>query len=871
MEKLEHQFLDHYFEKSAAIYPDVIAIEHGVKEYTYAETNAMANRFAHYLIEKGMGPEEKVVILLPRCAEVYILMLGVLKSGGAYIPLDPEIPAERVNFIMEDSEAKILITSNEILEKLAPVLKLHPLFNLDKHLEDLKSLPDTIPLVMNRTLNDLCYIIYTSGTTGKPKGVMLEHRNVDNYIRGAQIIYPIDSTYRALQGFSISFDASVEEIWVTFSVGATLVVGTYDIMRSGDQFAARVNQLNISFLSCIPTLLSMVDEDIPSLKILIFGGEVCCSELAHRWCKPGRLVYNTYGPTEATVIATYAVLDCQNAVKIGKALPGYEVLIINDQLEPVGENEEGEILIGGESIARGYLHQVELTAQKFLTIDHFKGIPERYYRTGDMARYSPEGEISFIGRMDSQVKIRGYRIELCEIESALSEHPAVRDNVVIVMEDMPGNKRIIAYVVKRDNAITDLSDLRQFLSAKIPVYMVPSAFVYLDEFPLTPNGKIDRKALPSHVETEVDSTNLKNGPQTETEISLSAIWSEILQIRIIGIDENFFEMGGHSILAVMLIVKIEKEIGVRLPLAILFEHGNIRDMAKMIDNQTKINNWGSLVPIKSKGSKPPLYLVHGAGLNLLLYNTLVSYLDPEQPVFGLQAKGLDGIDEPLGTIEEIAAYYLEEIYKVDQSGTYALAGFSMGGHIAYEMARQLVSSNHRVSFLGVFDTIADDVSDDYLPIFIRIARRINRLHHQIIWNTKTFFKKTSHEKDEFFAYKIKSIKQRITKDDYTLHPEGVSEGKQSELPKYLHKVHKANDDALNRYILPEYSGKIHLFRALDQTFYIKDPIDYGWSECVKGGVSILNIPGSHSRIFAPPNDKLFAETLQKCLDEMNMN
>lgn len=867
MEKQQYQFLDHYFKQSAISYPNTIAIEQGAKKFTYAETNVLANRFAHYLIEKGVGPEEKVVILLPRCAEVYIMMLGVLKAGGAYIPLDPEVPAERLNFIMEDSEAKVLITSNEILNKIAQDLRPQPLFNINEQWESLKSWPDTEPAMKNRTPNDLCYIIYTSGTTGKPKGVLLEHRNVTNYIQGAQTIYPVNSTYRALQGFSVSFDASMEEIWVPFSVGATIVVGTYDIMRSGDQFATLINQLNINFLSCTPTLLSMVDEDIPSLKILIFGGEVCSSDLAHRWCKSGRLVFNTYGPTEATVIATYSLLNSSCTVTIGKSLPGYDALIVNDKLEPVAENEEGEILLGGESIARGYLHMDDLTAQKFLETDQFKGIPERYYRTGDIARYTPDGEINYLGRIDSQVKIRGFRIEPGEIESALKQYKTIRDNVVIVREDTPGDKRLIAYIIGRDNQETDIPDLRKFLKTKIPDYMVPSAFVFIDQFPLTSGGKIDRKALPAPFEAAQDFTKIHIEPQTDIEKKLAGIWSDVLKIKRIGIDENFFDIGGHSILAVRLMIRIEKDLGVRLPLATFIDHCNIKDMAGLIANKVGPGMWGSLIPIRPGGTKPPLYLVHGAGLNLLLYTTIVSHMNPEQPVFGLQAKGLDGIDEPLDTIEKIAAYYNEEILKTDKSGSYSLAGFSMGGHIAYEMARQLVSLNYKVSFLGVFDTVSDDASDRHLPLGQRIAGRMIRLHNQIIWNAKTFFKKPANEKEKFFASKLKSIIQKITKDDYKLHPEGVSDGKQSELPKYLHRVHKANDNAINNYILPEYSGKLHLFRALDQTFYIKDPVAYGWAEYVKGGVFILDIPGSHSRIFAPPNDKYFAHALQRCMDE----
>ncbi|HEY4788144.1 MAG TPA: AMP-binding protein, partial [Bacteroidales bacterium] len=298
-------FLDSFFESSASQYPDAIAIEDGNRLYKYREVDRITNRLAAFLQHTyGIKPEEKVAILLPRCAEVYIAMISVLKAGGAYIPLDPEAPAHRVNFIMEDSGARVLITADSILRQAGCQLNPFPIFKIDEQLHETDTFPDTQPSGFEkRSPGDLCYIIYTSGTIGNPKGVLIEHRNAVNYICGARQIYPIDSSYRVLQGFSVSFDASVEEIWLPLSAGATLVVGTFEIMRSGDRFASILNKLSIDFLSCAPTLLSMVTEDIPGLKVLIFGGEVCPTDLAHRWCKNGRIVYNTYGPTEATVIA----------------------------------------------------------------------------------------------------------------------------------------------------------------------------------------------------------------------------------------------------------------------------------------------------------------------------------------------------------------------------------------------------------------------------------------------------------------------------------------------------------------------------------------------------------------------------------------
>ena len=551
------KFLEEYFELSALRNPDASAIEQGDKSYSYAEADALANRFAHYLIEAGVAPEEKVVLLLPRCAEVYIMMLGVLKAGGAYIPLDPEIPGERVNFIMEDSGAKILVTSNQILERIASSLLPHPLFNIDNQLSALSGYSVTKPSVLNRTPNDLCYIIYTSGTTGRPKGVLLEHRNVVNYIRGAQIIYPIDSTYRALQGFSVSFDASVEEIWVPFSVGATLIVGTYEIMRSGDQFASLLNQLNITFLSCAPTLLSMVKEDIPGLKILIFGGEVCSSDLAHRWCKPGRLVYNTYGPTEATVIATYSILNSSDAVTIGKAMPGYDVLIVNENFEAVVDGEEGEILLGGESIARGYLNRGDLTSQKFIETDQFKGIKERYYRTGDIAKYASNGEINYVGRIDAQVKVRGFRVELAEIEGLLLQCAGIQAAAVSL--DVV-SQQLAAFVVTEKNSEINREEIAIELRSRLPYYMIPSTLDVLSSLPMTTSQKIDRARLPQPC-TPLSFSEKKEliPPATELEKILVKVIADNIHREDISMDDDFFEdLGGHSLLAALVSSELRK-------------------------------------------------------------------------------------------------------------------------------------------------------------------------------------------------------------------------------------------------------------------------------------------------------------------------
>ena len=581
-------FLDSYFENTARKYPNNLAIEDGESKKTYVEVDKLSNQFAHFLHGKGIAPEEKVVLLLPRSGHIYVAMLGVLKAGGAYIPLDAEIPADRVNFIMQDSGAKLIITSNEILDRIGSQLSGHLIFNVDNELAGLAKYPVTKPEISNRTPNDLCYIIYTSGTSGMPKGVLLEHRNVVTYIQGALQIYPVTPVDRALQGFSVSFDASVEEIWVTFAAGAALAVGTFEIMRSGDQFSSILNRLNITFLSCAPTLLSMVKEDIPGLKILIFGGEVCSTDMAHRWCKASRLVYNTYGPTEGAIIATYLVLNPAEEVTIGTNMPGYDVLIVNEQLDPVIGDEEGEILIGGNCVARGYLNRDELTQKKFIVTDRYKGTPERYYRTGDIAKYAPNGQIRFVGRADAQVKVRGFRVELAEIEGLLLNFDGIQAAAVTL--DVQ-TQQLAAFVVQIPGKEINREGISTFLRLKLPYYMIPSTLDTLDELPLTTSQKIDRKKLPSP-KTPLTFSAQKEviPPATVLEKEMVRIIAKNIGRDDISMDDNFFDaLGGHSLLAAIVTSEMrEHKMFENMSVVDIYKYPVLSDLACALEKKEPV-------------------------------------------------------------------------------------------------------------------------------------------------------------------------------------------------------------------------------------------------------------------------------------------
>ncbi len=866
----ENKCIYQIFEEQVARTPDSVAIYDEKRKVTYSELNRKANKLARHLHGSGAVEGSLVGICIERGTDLLVALLAVQKAGCTYIPLDPIYPKDRLALILEDGNPVAMLTERKLLDNL-PETPAKNIFIEEVGTYENESDGNTSYTVTPETV---AYLIYTSGSTGKPKGVQIQQRALVNFICSMAKKPGITPKDIMLAVTTISFDIAGLELYLPILYGATIAIATQETSMNPELLIKKIEDSKATILQATPVTFRMLNsaewKGAKGLKILC-GGEAMPKELAYDLIRKCGELWNMYGPTETTVWSTVEKVevdenDKTGYINLGKPIDNTFIYVLNTEFQPVPIGYPGELFIGGDGLAKGYFNLPAMTNDKFLP-DPFSGIPgSRMYRTGDLVQQTEAGKLEFLNRVDSQVKIRGFRIELGEIESALAQYPSTTDSVVIVREDTPGDKKLVAYIVKKEKLETDIPELRVYLKTKIPDYMVPSAFVFIDKFPLTPNGKIDRKALPSPQEASPQEVKAYLEPQTDLEKKIAGIWCEVLKNKRIGIDENFFEIGGHSMLAVTLMVKVEKEIGIRLPLASLFDHGTIQEMAKLLEKESDSIKWSSLVPIRSKGKKRPLYLVHGAGLNLLLYTTIVSHLDPEQPVFGLQAKGLDGVDEPIDTIEGIAAYYNSEIMAVDDSGSYALAGFSMGGQLAYEMARQLVEAGKTVSFLGVFDTVSDNASDMHIPIVKRYYLRMDRLIRQISWVTAKIINTPSNEKMEFFKLKWNSLIKRFTKDDYKIQPVGVSLGNQSELPKFLHNVHRANWIALEKYVLPPYPGKLTLFRAMHQTFYIQDPVNYGWDKFVKELV-ILHIPGEHSTIFAPSYDNIFAQALQKALDE----
>ena len=563
------------FSAQAACAPDAAALLFQGRVTTYRELDERTNRIARYLGRFGVGSESIVGIAMARSPDAIAAMMGVLKAGGAYLPLDPSYPSERLRFMLEDSGMSALLTEERVLDELPGVAV--PVIPIDTSAGAIdEESADPVPSIA--TPEGAAYVIYTSGSTGKPKGVVVEHKGLGNLAAVQRRGFGVTAESRVLQFASMNFDASVWETVMALLNGATLVLAPQEALLPGPDLERTLRDNAVSVVTLPPSALAvMAHAELPALRTIVVAGEACPEDLVDRWA-PGRQFVDAYGPTEATVCSTMG--DCAPGAgkpTIGAPIANVRVYVLDARRQPVPVGVAGELHVGGVSLARGYLHRPELTEERFVP-DPFAG--GRMYKTGDRARFLPDGTIDFLGRIDHQIKLRGYRVELGEIEAWLSEHGNVREAVALMREDRPGDKRLVAYVVPREAPAPDASDLRDFLTERLPAYMVPGAFVTLAEMPLGPTGKIDRKALPA---PDADGGGARVAPRTETERAIAAIWEDVVGVREVGVHDDFFDLGGHSLLATQVMTRIAEAIGVELPLAALFELKTVAGLAEIAD------------------------------------------------------------------------------------------------------------------------------------------------------------------------------------------------------------------------------------------------------------------------------------------------
>jgi amino acid adenylation domain-containing protein len=589
----EQQCVHKLFEQQAALAPHSTALIFDDVQMSYAELNGRANQLAHHLRSLGVGAEVRVAILLPRSIEMVVALLGVLKAGGAYLPLNAELPLSRLSFMLEDGAASLLLSQEHLLEHLPSFAA--PLLSLDEDWPLIAQQPIDNPSPGARP-EQLAYVIYTSGSTGQPKAVMVEHHALTNLTAAQADLFHINHTSRVLQFASLSFDASVSEIFVTLASGATLVLCRTEQMV-GEGLKRVLVEQQVTVVTLPPTVLATVEgaDEITGLETLVVAGEASRAETVERWRK-GRRIVNAYGPTEGTVCASgYEVrageeLEAGKGVPIGRGIGNVRLYVLDEWMEIVGVGVRGELYIGGAGVTRGYQGRGGLTAERFVADPFGEEGGGRLYRTGDEVRWRADGELEYIGRVDQQVKVRGYRIELGEIEAALREQRVVKEAAVIARADDEGaDKRLVAYVVATDGAdgaALSSDALREQLRERLPEYMLPSHFVQLDEIPLNSNGKVDRKALLS-MQSSL-TANLSTSfvaPDTPVEKILTEIWSEVLGVDDIGIHHNFFDLGGHSLLATQVVSRIEMAFQIKLPLRKLFEAVTIAGLAEEIENR----------------------------------------------------------------------------------------------------------------------------------------------------------------------------------------------------------------------------------------------------------------------------------------------
>jgi amino acid adenylation domain-containing protein len=536
--------LHHFFEATSDRIPDKVAVEDGDHHVTYQELDQQANQLAHMLRALQIGTGSRVGILLHRSLQTYVSLLAILKAGAAFVPIDPGSPRDRLAYVVDDSGLDLLISSTEFAAMTAGLDAAR--LELDELADELAECP------ASRVAADdggdegdgdpLCYVVYTSGSSGRPKGVEVAQSSICNFINIVSRVYDVRPSDRVYQGMTIAFDFSIEEIWPTFAVGATLVVGPNDSRRLGAELSEFLNQTGVTVFYCVPTLLATLSGELPRVRSLLVGGEACPAELVQRWSSPGRRILNTYGPTEATVTATCGELRADIPVTIGRALPTYQIVLLNSDLQPVPAGDVGEICIGGPGVARGYVGHPDLTADRFIR-HRLARDGGRLYRTGDLGRLLDSGDIEYCGRADTQVKIRGYRVELAEIESVLAQIPGIAQAVVHTYQPEPGLDELVGYYrLDRGTNRVDQQRVYQHLRARLPAYMIPAYLEQLNVIPMLPSDKVDRSKLPTPTGPRSLTTGHEyTGPATDTERLLADALATVMRLERISVESNFFD------------------------------------------------------------------------------------------------------------------------------------------------------------------------------------------------------------------------------------------------------------------------------------------------------------------------------------------
>jgi len=900
------------FTEQAARTPDAVALQFGDSTMTYRELDARAETLGRALSGRGVKPGVLVGLCVERSMEMFVALMGIHKAGGAHLPLDPEYPAERLAYMLADARCALLITDERTASSNLTTLASHSAANeastpdllvMDRDWGAIERAAASVAAPSLAGYDDLAYVIYTSGSTGKPKGVQIEHRGLANLMRSMQREPGIVPTDAMLAVTTISFDMAVPELFLPLMVGARIVVAPRNVAVDGQALEQLIERARVTIVQATPVTWRMLLEvgwTNPRSAKLLCGGEAMPASLADALLAGRGELWNMYGPTETTVWSAADLVTgvaADSVAPVGHPMDETTFYVLDASMRPVPLGVPGELHIGGSGVARGYLNRPELTAERFVE-DPF-AVPQsaprnahstrelgsrapsgtRFYKTGDLVRYRADGRLDFLGRMDGQVKLRGYRIELGEIEATLVALDVVRNAAVVLRTDAGSEPRLVAYYVAADGASTSPAELRSALARTLPSHMVPSAIMELAELPITPTGKIDRKALPAP-----DTTMASEGsvaPRDDVEARVLRIWEQVLGTNGISVTDVFNEVGGHSLAAVKVFSRIEKEFGSKIQLSAMLKHDTVEKMATLLRDQrgaaTGVDDWHCIVPFDTPGTGTPVFCAHPMSGNVLFYQYFAREIGRRHPVYGIQALGNWGNQDPPESIEEMIEYYVQEIRKVRPHGPYIFFGVSLGGIIAVELARHMRECGEEVTLVVLYDTAAPGYPRYNLygrvVHFVRNHGGIGmvRLRQMFVIDPpnardRSMFLRTPRLLFWNFRQTAKWWYGNTRRDFLYWRFERRNPPREYELPPNLTRFRLATRRILRRYRPEPYAGTLTLFRAESQPAGIAHDPTNGWGP-IASEVEVHTFKGGHLTGMRPPDVTRTAQVFLECVEE----
>lgn len=812
------------FKQQVEATPDKIAVQFNAQDISYANLARQVDELAQHLSRMGVKRNTLVGVCVDRSPRMVICLLAIMQAGGTYVPIDPKQPSDRISIILEDAAPLVVITETKLRQKVA-VDSCKQVICLDDELLGASEESFEYPDVKGE---DLAYIIFTSGSTGRPKGVEVRHHGLSTFLRAMSVQPGMTSDDVILSVTTISFDIAALELFLPLIVGATVRIAPYESTINGEALLLLLSQ-KISVLQATPAtyrlLISSGWKGDSNLKILC-GGEALSYELAQQLLPLCSSLWNMYGPTETTIWSSvHQVSKEEKSISIGKPIIGTQMFVLNESLKPVSIGVTGELYIAGDGIANGYYGNRELTNAQFLSNPFSSVENAKMYKTGDLVRYNLDMNLEYIGRIDFQVKVRGFRIETGEVENILAEHDTVKQCVVTTWPDEHGEHTLIAYLLAAYESIIDAGQLRNYLKTKLPDYMLPSKFILLEQLPLTANGKVDRKALPEPDLSSIISGNIEYvEPRNDFERSLASVWQAILKSSQIGIMDNFFDLGGDSLMTVPLVHEMERATGIRFDIGDIFSYPTIKQLVEaQSDNIEK--RASSIVPLQLLGTGTPLFCL--CGINI--YQMLANSLGISQPVYGIYVAEEQAFLEDIMmgrrsniSVQQLATSYYEAICRQQPDGPYQLTGISFGGLLAVETAKLLKANKKDVLIVILLDTI--------LPTGIQ-RNLLNKSKRSIRNNLNLLY----------------SFVNKLIRGSVDQNRPNMSYFREQAFIKCMETYEGTNE---------LYDGQVVLIKAKDHTAWGKGVTflsDYGWNRFLRGSVVCYEIPGDHLSIIQNPN------------------